>query len=75
MTISKKDLKLVREVADLVGVSIPTVRDWAHKGFFPGAYRVPYGKKYQWLFTDESIESFWEGRKSGEPTESTPETA
>lgn len=46
------------EVADLLGLNIDTICQWARKGIIPGAFQ-PRGRRGGWLFDREQLEVWW----------------
>jgi len=73
---NKKRLMSVADVAEELGYSLTTIRAWARRDLFPGAFPMPYGEnRVQWFFTEESVQSFIERYKTNESEPGEPETA
>lgn len=56
----------VREVAERIGVSVPTVRVWAWRERFPGAVKIEDDRGSYWQIPESAIEDFELGQ-AGRP--------
>jgi excisionase family DNA binding protein len=57
MTMTSKRLRTADEVAEILGVSIFSIRRWARLKKFPAGRSLGGGR---WLFTDEQVEAIRE---------------
>ena len=53
----------IRQLAELAGIPMTTVREWARTGKIPGAFRPHKGAR--WRFRREAIERWWEHMNEG----------
>jgi hypothetical protein len=65
---SERKMLTIREVAEKIGAAESSVRVWAGRGRFPGAYveQPPAGVPY-WLIPEEALKDFEMGKPGPKP--------